>query len=159
MKKLNLLFCCLLLLPVIGFSQAGEIDKNGYLFEEFIEGNAMMKDGSVERAAFNYDAKNQSIVFKKGNQVMTLTGLDKVDTIYINDKKFVAVQDVVYEVATLAPVALLVTYDTKNKHLTATTDHTGTSKKASGEVSNTVSDVYLHRPFNTKHGYTINNQY
>jgi len=41
---------------------------------------------------------------------MVLTGLKEVDTIYIDSKKFIPLDDVIYEVATSAPVSLHVTY-------------------------------------------------
>lgn len=159
MKKIKLFFCSFLLWPFLGFSQSTNANAKVYLLEDFTEGKALMKNGSVETAEFNYDPLNQSIIFKKGKEVMTLTGLDEIDTVYIDNKKFVALNNVAYEVAASAPVSLLVSYSLKSKSLTATTDHNGTSTQSTNQVSNTVSDAYMIRRYQGKFGYTIINQY
>lgn len=118
------------------------------LFNRFIDGAVLMKSGAVEKAKLNYNTDNQSIVFIKDNQYMILTGLESVDTIYIDDKKFVPIKEAVYEVVTpLEEIPLFVSYTNKIRPVVATVDHNGASRQASSQVSNTVSDTYVGRTF------------
>ena len=79
---------------------------------------------------------------------MALTELETVDTIYIDDKKFVPVKEAVYEIVTPAEqIPLFVNYTNKTRPIVATVDHNGGSKQAGSQVSNTVSDAYVNRTF------------
>jgi hypothetical protein len=107
-----------------------------------------MKSGVVEQASLNYNTENQSIVFIKDGKYLTLTGLESVDTIYVDDKKFIPFREHIYEVATPAEeIPLLVTYSNKVKPIVATVDHTGGNKQVGSQVSNTLSDNYLNRSY------------
>jgi hypothetical protein len=107
-----------------------------------------MKSGAIEKAPLNYNTDNQSIVFIKENQYMTLTRLETIDTIYIDDKKFVPVKETIYEIVTPSEeIPLFVNYTNKIRPIVATVDHNGGSKQAGAQVSNTVSDTYVNRTF------------
>jgi len=118
-----------------------------YLFPRFIEGSVLQKTGAIEKALLNYDTDNQSVIFKQQGQNLVLTGLENVDTVYIGDKRFVPSEDKFYLVVTRTPVALLISYTYKPLPLEAQTDHNGTSRQNSNEVSNNISGAYLNRRF------------
>jgi len=122
------------------------IQRQSYIFDEFIFGSVLSKSGEVNKAALNYSAYDQSILFKKEDQVMELTGLELIDTIYIADKKFIPVGSIVYEmVDRKGKVELCSSYTSKLVPWDAGSDHNGTSRKESSEISNTVSNVYANR--------------
>ena len=133
------------------FSQAQIIadstQPDTYLFEHFVEGSVLQKNGNTQRADLNYDARNGSIIFKQNGQNLVLTGLENVDTVYIGDKKFVAAEDRFYQVGTYTPIALFISYTYKTHPKEATTEHSGTSQQNSNMVSNNVSNAYLSRRF------------
>ncbi len=122
-----------------------------YLFEKFTNGIVLMKNGTIENAPLNYNTADQSIVFEKDeNSVLTLTGLEAIDTIYFHNKKFIPGADgLIYEVImeNSPAVSLFVTYTNRLKPATAVTDQSGTEHKNAAEVSNTVTGVYVLRPF------------
>lgn len=133
-----------------GYSQSvkDSVQLRTLLFNHFIEGVVLMKSGAIEKAPLNYNTDNQGIVFIKDDQYMALTELETVDTIYIDDKKFVPVKQAIYEVVTPSEeIPLFVSYTNKIRPIVATADHNGGSKQAGSQVSNTVSDTYVNRTF------------
>lgn len=145
-----------LLFSVSGYSQSvkDSVQLRTLLFNHFIEGIVLMKSGAIEKAPLNYNTDNQSIVFINNDQYMTLTELETIDTIYIDDKKFVPVKETIYEVVTPSEdIPLFVSYTNKIRPIVATVDHNGGSKQAGAQVSNTVSDTYVNRTF--RGNYTV----
>ena len=148
-----LLFC----IPLFNFAQTAtdtSIRRESMIFDQFIEGKVLLKSGAISEAPLNYLSSDQSILFKKEGLIYTLTELNSIDTIYISGRKFVPINNLVYEVVhDSGKVALLATYNRRLKPLIATVDHTGSSKQSINVVSNTVSDVYLTRLY--KGNYTV----
>jgi hypothetical protein len=162
MKKTIILLLFSFLLPYYHYAQV-RIETsvlNTNLFEHFINGSVRLKNGSVEQAPLNYDTQNQSIVFKKEDQILVLTNIESVDTVYMQDKKFVPVANGFYEVVMpTTQIGLYITYGNNKKPLVATTEHTGTTRRANTDVSNTVSGVYVSRPFNANYTLEITKHY
>lgn len=119
------------------------------LFPSFMEGTVLMKSGSLEKASMNYNATHKSINFINAGKYYTLTNLEDIDTIYIQNKKFVPAGEEIYEVIHEFDkfTSLLVSYTTHTRPLISTTDHNGTNKQVDNQVSNTVSDVYVNRNY------------
>lgn len=162
MKKTPPLFL-LFLLPYFSNAQV-RIDTsilNTNLFESFVNGSVRLKNGNIEQALLNYDTQNQSIVFKKQGQVLVLTNLSEVDTVYIENRKFIPVEkNTFYEILIgSVQVALYVAYSNKKKPVVATVEHSGAIRKANTDVSNTVSGAYLSRPFNANYTLEITRHY
>ena len=131
-----------------------------YLFDHFIKGTVLSKSGAVDEAPLNYNADDQSIVFLRDEQTFILTNLEAIDTIYIQNRKFVAADNIFYEVLTdLSEISLLVTYHSKTRPLTAISNHDSTTRKAGNDVSNAVTDVYVTRPFNGDNLVEIQKRY
>ena len=156
MKKHILSFLMLTFLaPVCMYAQSyaqSLIDSSWqktFLFEEFPQSTVLLKTGVKEQARVNYSMENQQIYFIDGSSYMMLTNLRDIDTIYIQDRKFVPAGDIFYEAApTNGQVALFITYTYKQRPIVATTDYNGTSRKDNNKVSNTVvSSVYVTRPY------------
>ncbi len=151
------------LIPFLNYAQSANdtsIRRQSMIFEQFIEGKVLLKSGALNEAPLNYLSTDQSILFKKGDLMYTLTDLNSVDTIYISGRKFVPFNNIVYEVVSnIGKVALLATYNRRLKPLIATVDHTGSSKQSINVVSNTVSDVYLTRMYKGNYAVEIVKHY
>lgn len=145
-------FLFLPLLPLLSVAQFNVaqygVDSNklkALLFPRFLEGYVLMKTGDIEQAPLNYNTDNQSIYFMKDEKYMILTGLEEIDTIYLQNKKFVPVKSNLFEVLTDdAGTTVFVSYTNKSKPLVSTSDHDGSTKKSVNEVSNTVTSVYVN---------------
>lgn len=162
MKKIPVLFFLSFLLPFYHYAQV-RFEKhllNTNLFKEFTSGTVLMKDGRVESALLNYDTENQSIIFKKNDQVLILTDLSSVDTVYIQHKKFVSVDNTFYEVVPgTAPVGLYITYSNKKKQLMASPDQTGITKQTGNLANNNVANAYVSRPNQLNYTVEVSNHY
>jgi hypothetical protein len=154
-----LLFC----IPLFNFAQTAtdtSIRRQSMIFEQFVEGKVLLKSGAISEAPLNYLSTDQSILFKKEGVMYTLTELNSIDTIYISGRRFVPINNLVYEVVyDSGKVALVVTYNSRLKPLIATVDHTGSSKQSINVVSNTVSDVYLTRLYKGNYAVEIVKHY
>lgn len=122
-----------------------------------------MKNGGVENASLDYNTADQSIVFEKEDgSILTLAGLENIDTIYFHNKKFIPGPDeLIYEVIiNNAPkISLYVTYTNKLRPAVAVTDQNGTTHKDAAETSNTMSDVYVLRPYKGDYNVEIQKNY
>lgn len=84
-----------------------------YIFPDFTEGTVKQKSGEINKALLNYNSLTQEMVFEQSGQKMALDKLENIDTVYINNKTFVPVGEVFYEMATKTPVALFIQHISK----------------------------------------------
>ncbi len=147
MRKAILYLLALFPLYQYGQPASSSTQPATYLLEHFMDGSVLLKTGAIQPASLNYDANDQSIVFRQNDQYMILTGLDNIDTVYIGDRKFIPAEDKFYEVITSTPIAFLISYTCKPHPIVANTDHNGTSRQDDNRISNNVSDVYLTRRY------------
>lgn len=159
----NMLFLAtLFVMPFLGQSQylTDSVNLKSFLFEKFLDGAVLMKSGAIEHAPLNYNTDDQNIVFIKNGKYMVIEDLEQVDTIYLQHKKFIPINKVIYQVVSeTSPVALLVSYTNKKRPLIATSDHTGTSKQSISQVSNTMTDVYVNRNFQVTYSVELLKHY
>lgn len=136
------------------------LQAQSYIFEHFVDGSVLQKSGEIDKASLNYCAHDQTILFKKEGTIFTLTGLSAIDTIYIKDRKFVPVNNAVYEALThTGKVDLYISYVSKMSHLVAAADISGTSQKNPNQVNNTLTDVYISRPYKGEYAIEIVKHY
>lgn len=108
-----------------------------YLFPEFKEGSVLQKSGTVTKTQLNYNTLTQEMIFKQGEQFLALDKIQDIDTVYLNDKKFVPGDNLFYEVATQTPVALLLQH---TSDIIPSGNETGFGKSQTTAVTN-VTDL------------------
>jgi hypothetical protein len=69
-----------------------------YLFSEFIQGKVKLKSGVSLPSKLNYNSFTEEMVFEKNGGKFALDNLETVDTVIIQDRKFIPVGNVFYEV-------------------------------------------------------------
>lgn len=79
-----------------------------YVFPSFIEGTVKQKSGEINKALLNYNSLTEEMIFEQSGRQMALDKTESIDTVYIENKKFVPVGNVFYEVATPTPIALFI---------------------------------------------------
>ncbi|NCC09680.1 MAG: hypothetical protein EOM31_04105 [Bacteroidia bacterium] len=89
MKKRIIIF---LLLGIIAIRLCAQKPRV-FLFKEFISGMVLMKNAAKVNALLNYDAANEQMLYVYNNQQMLLSGLEKIDTVYINNRLFIPMED------------------------------------------------------------------
>lgn len=96
MKKISIL----LLLLFIVLPAAAQVSVK--LFPEYTEGTILMKNRAIIKSMVNYDTTHDKLLYKDGNNIMELTNLADIDTIYIKKSKFVVQGLGFYEVRPLS---------------------------------------------------------
>lgn len=103
-----------------------------FLFPDFSIGKVRMKNDNLQSIMLNYNTVSEKMVFEKGGNLYDMVNTDLIDTVYVQESKFVPVGKVFYEVLLLAPISLLVQYQGDLVPPGAVAGYGGTS-----QVSNT----------------------
>ena len=139
------------------------------MFEEFTNGQVLMKNRSVVNTALNYDWIDQEINYYNNDEQMILTGLEMIDTVYIADCKFIPYGNVFLEAVPVADKYLFINWkmDVKNKGKEGpmgTTSHSISSQKI--DLSNQRgqgierSDIYVYdASFNNTYYIRVDNKF
>lgn len=95
MRKLILIFAVML-----GLTAVSQQLKRVYLFNDFVNGEVLYKDGKKFKVKLNYDANNFAMLYMNGDVMMELVNPQLVDTVYMagrkmvyHDKRFCEVMD------------------------------------------------------------------
>lgn len=109
-----LLFCCLSLF-ITGSALAQNAGRKPlhYLFPEFIKGTVKMKSGVRHEVLLNYSTVLEEMVIAQGDVNVRLGELENVDTVYIQNRKFIPAGKVFYEVSTDMPVPFFIAHTCK----------------------------------------------
>jgi len=82
-----------------------------YVFPSFGKGVVLLKDGSRNEAMLNYNALSKEMVFETApGRYLALASPEKADTVFIQDRKFVPVNNEFYELLTSYAYPLFVQY-------------------------------------------------
>ncbi|MFY9153037.1 MAG: hypothetical protein WAO52_13555 [Prolixibacteraceae bacterium] len=87
-KKVFLL-CLLSSIIVFGQCQVKMVQLSHYLFPEFEKGIVLMKSGDQKVALLNYNELTSEMIFDNNGTKLAFSQTELVDTIYIQDRKFV----------------------------------------------------------------------
>lgn len=109
MKRLRFILFILLTLGVFGATAKKRI----FLFEEFTPGKVLMRNGAHIDVSLNYDASNSDMLYiQDGNQTILLNTQD-VDTIYIDNRKFIPINRAFLEICKLSNGSLNINWKLK----------------------------------------------
>lgn len=90
MKPINciLVFC---MISIISYSQPKQGETTHYLFPEFTQGIILMKAGIKHDALLNYNTATEEMIFENEGKRMAISKkeLELVDTVLIQDRKFI----------------------------------------------------------------------
>jgi len=79
-----------------------------YVFPSFVQGTVRQKSGEVNKALLNYNSLTEEMIFDQSGQKMALDKLEFIDTVYMENKRFILVGKVFYELAANTPIALFI---------------------------------------------------
>jgi hypothetical protein len=86
-------------------------DNGFYLFSKFSKGIVKFKSGAYNEALLNYNTLFGQMIFKGEKAELALDKLNTIDTVYIQDRKFIPVDTLFYEiVADKEQVPLFISY-------------------------------------------------
>jgi len=78
------------------------------LFPNFSRGIIMMKSGKTTSALLNYNTVDEEMLFEQNGNYMVINKLDEIDTISLQNRKFVPVEQAFYEVIVKGRVSLYI---------------------------------------------------
>jgi hypothetical protein len=148
--------------PLLVSSQA---NKNGsmpqFLFDEFTDCNVLMKNGQVQTPLLNYNTISEKMVFTRDNKYYDLTNPEMVDTVYIQNRKFVPVGKMFYEALFFGPVSLYVQHKGSLLPAGKAVGYGGTSQVASTNYISSIklSDTQVNLPIPGDYEVKISTDY
>ena len=88
-------FYCILISSLIfisSYGQSNDIETSHYLFPEFTQGVILMKAGTRNNTMLNYNSLTEEMIFENNGQkkAIGINEIPLVDTVFIKDRKFVA---------------------------------------------------------------------
>lgn len=86
-----------------------------FLFKNFNTGQVKMKNGQVNETMLNYNTLTGKMIFIKDNKYLDLTNLNVVDTILIDNRRFVPAVKGFYEVMYEGKISLFARHQGKLK--------------------------------------------
>jgi hypothetical protein len=84
-----------------------------YVFPEFVKATVLQKGGAVVEAQMNYNMVTQKMLFTKDGANLVLDNYENIDTLYLNNRKFVPARQVFFEKITNTAIPLYVQYKGK----------------------------------------------
>ncbi len=103
-----------------------------FLFPEFSMGKVRMKNGNIQTIRLNYNTISEKMVYQKDANLFDVVNTEMIDTVFIQESKFVPAGDVFYEVLLVAPISVFIQYHGELVPPGAVAGYGGTS-----QVSNT----------------------
>jgi hypothetical protein len=111
-----------------------------FLYPEFTKSIVRMKNGQIQNIMLNYNTVSEKMVFQKDEKLYDMANPEMVDTVLLQESRFVPEGKVFYEVVLVAPVAFYAQYKGELQPPGTPAGYGGTS-----QVSNTknLSSVQL----------------
>ncbi|MGC9471419.1 MAG: hypothetical protein ACP5D1_07735 [Bacteroidales bacterium] len=81
-----------------------------YLFSDFATGAVVKSNGEKIAASLNYNVITEEMIFRENGRYMALSGIDEIDSVYLNNMVFIPAGKAFYELAVDGPVKLFVQF-------------------------------------------------
>lgn len=82
----------------VSFGQVKVKEITHYLFPEFSMGVVLMKNGMKNETSLNYNSLTEEMIFETNGTKLAVSQLDKIDTIFIKNRKFIPVNNKFLEI-------------------------------------------------------------
>jgi len=76
----------------------GQEPQPQFLFQAFHDSKVLLKSGKVQNLKMNYNSLTETMVYISGSDIYDLTNPGQVDTVFIQNRKFIPVGKAFYEV-------------------------------------------------------------
>jgi hypothetical protein len=118
-----------------------------YLYPDFSMSVVKLKTGTTVTALMNYNTVTEKMTFLRNGTLMNLDKPETVDTVFMQNKKFVYFEDVFYEVIVDGPVSLFI----QHKGILSTAGKPAAYGASSQTASSTsISKLYSDKAYNLK---------
>ena len=111
MKKISGFFCLVILataaIPVNAQTDSA-INLPNFLFPRFTKSTIKFKSGNIQTATLNYNIVDQEMVFMQPDAYMVLDNPELIDTVYVDNRKFIPFKKAFYELLLDGNVSLFI---------------------------------------------------
>ena len=111
-KRFIVIVLTAVLITGISGQISGQSNEDGsmpqYLFGEFSKSTVKFRSGQVQTSLMNYNIVTEKMVFIKDDKYFDLMNPESVDTIFLNDSRFIPAGRVFHEVMVSAPVSFFI---------------------------------------------------
>jgi hypothetical protein len=149
MKRKNLIMFILMTAIAVYYTEAQDkivlVNPEQYLFEEFSRGKVGLKTGRDLNVMLNYNIVTERLVFQQKGQIYDMTDFTEVDTVFLNNRKFIPAGKGFFEIADAGKYTLLLQYIGKIQDPPRPAAYGGTSDVSSSTYMNNVkfgNEVY-----------------
>lgn len=111
-----------------------------YALDSFINGTVKLKSGEISTQLLNYNLVTKEMIFEKGRAYLAIANPEKVDTIYLKDRKFIPAGDAFYELLGGSTFPLFIEYTCTIKEQGANTGFGTTNTSATTSVKSLMRD-------------------
>ncbi|MCX6330648.1 MAG: hypothetical protein NTZ85_14180 [Bacteroidia bacterium] len=139
----------ILMLLIIALNLQAQLDTVSnpaqFVFPEFSVGVVKMKTGEKIILNLNYNVLTEKMVFKQKNRIYDIVNTDAIDTVYIQEVKFVPMGKAFYEVLVSGPSSLFYQHAGDLKKPSRPAAYGGTTEVSSSTYINNLrlgNDVY-----------------
>ena len=115
-------------------------DMPQYLFGEFAGCEVLMKGGKINSPVMNYNTVTEKMVFLSNDKYYDMTNPEAVDTVMLNECKFIPVGKAFFEVLVPGPISLFIQHKGNLMSAGKPVGYGGTSQTAS---ANYISNIEL----------------
>lgn len=134
--------------------QSGSLPQ--YLFAEFAECDIKMKSGQIQKQEMNYNTVTEKMVFTRDNKYYDLTNPEMVDTIILQNCRFVPAGKAFYEMLVSGTVSLFIQHKGSLMSAGKQVGYGGTSQVASANYLNNIELDGLQVNLRLPDNYIVN---
>jgi hypothetical protein len=102
-----------------------------FLFPEFSSGKVRLKNGNFQTLMLNYNTVSEKVVYEKDGKYYDVINSEIIDTVFINEHKFVTAGKGYYEVLLITPIPLFLQYQGQVRPPPSVAAYGGTSEVSS----------------------------
>lgn len=110
LKTLGIISCGILFFTACPVLSAQTDSLPQYLFPKFTKGSVKMKLGASQSLTMNYNTLTEKMIFLQNGKPMEIANPESVDTVYLNDSRFIPEGKVFYELLVTGSATLFVEY-------------------------------------------------
>jgi hypothetical protein len=150
-----LLLLAITLSETIKSQESSKISSSQYLFPDFKMSKIQMKSGQDQMVPVNYNTLSEKMVYQKGSDLLDLVNTDMVDTVFLQDSKFVPADNSFHEVMLVAPVSFFIQHKGKLIPPGTPAGYGGTSQTSATSVKSSIQTPQGYYNLKLPDDYTV----
>lgn len=110
MKRVLVFICLMILLFPVKAQTNSDGTSPQFLFPDFSISKVRMKNGQSQSVNLNYNTVSEKMVYEKEGSLYDMVNPPMIDTVFLQNCKFVPAGNLFHEVLLIAPISLFIQY-------------------------------------------------